>query len=101
MALFSMVAALALLDIAKEASEVPTIVLVAHFLNPILVFLAACTRLITATTFETVLGNRLGRMLTPQRIGYISVVVFPALGTVIINSSLSQDAEAAAYAPRA
>lgn len=87
MAFFSIVAALALLDIAGDATEVLTIVLVARYSNPILVFSAACTGLISATAFETALGNRLGRMLTPQRIRYVSTVVFLALGTFIIISS--------------
>jgi len=88
-AFFGMVAALALLDIAGDATEILTIVLVAHYSNPILVFSAACTGLIAATAFETALGNRLGRMLTPGRIRYISIIVFLALGTFIIVSSLT------------
>lgn len=88
MAFFSIVAALALLDIAGDATEVLTIVLVARYSNPILVFSAACTGLISATAFETALGNRLGRMLTPQRIRYVSTVVFLILGTFIIISSV-------------
>lgn len=88
-AFFSMVAALAFLDIAGDATEVLTIVLVAHYSNPILVFSAACTGLITATAFETALGNRLGRMLTPQRIRYVSMIVFVVLGAFIIISTLT------------
>lgn len=88
MTFFGMVAALALLDIAGDATEVLTIVLAARYTDPILVFSAACTGLITATAFETALGNRLGRMLTPQRVRYISMVVFLVLGTYIIISSL-------------
>ncbi|MGD0477386.1 MAG: TMEM165/GDT1 family protein [Nitrososphaerales archaeon] len=88
-AFFSMVAALALLDIAGDATEVLTIVLVAHYSNPILVFSAACAGLIAATAFETALGNRLGRMLTPKRMRYVSMVVFLVLGTYIIISSLA------------
>jgi putative Ca2+/H+ antiporter (TMEM165/GDT1 family) len=87
-AFFSIVAALALLDIAGDATEVLTIVLVAQYSNPILVFSAACTGLIAATAFETVLGNRLGRMLTPRRIRHVSIIVFLVLGTFIIASSL-------------
>jgi hypothetical protein len=88
MAFFSMVAALALLDLAGDATEVLTIVLVAHYSDPTLVFSAACAGLIAATGFETALGNRLGRMLTPQRMAYVSMAVFLVLGTVIIISSL-------------
>ena len=88
-AFFSMVAALALLDIAGDATEILTIVLVAQYSNPILVFSAVCTGLIAATAFETALGSRLGRMLTPQRIRYVSMIVFLILGTFIIVSSLA------------
>lgn len=85
---FGIVAGVALLDMAGDATEVLTIVLAARYSNPILVFSAACTGLISAAAFETALGNRLGRMLNPQRIRYISMVVFLALGTFIIISSL-------------
>ncbi len=88
MTFFSIVAGVALLDIAGDATEVLTIVLAARYSNPILVFSAACTGLVSAAAFETALGNRLGRMLTPQRVRYISMVVFLVLGTFIIISSL-------------
>jgi putative Ca2+/H+ antiporter (TMEM165/GDT1 family) len=87
-AFFSIVAALALLDIAGDATEVLTIVLVAQYSNALLVFSASCVGLIAATAFETALGNKLGAMLTPKRIRYASMVVFLALGTFIIVSSL-------------
>ena len=88
MTFFSIVAGVALLDIAGDATEVLTIVLAARYSNPILVFSAACTGLVSAAAFETALGNRLGRMLTPQRVRYVSMVVFLVLGTFIIISSL-------------
>ncbi len=85
---FSMVAALALLDIAGDATEVLTIVFVAQYSDALLVFTAACTGLILATALETALGNRLGKLLTPARIRYVSVVVFLTLGAFIILSTL-------------
>ncbi|MGD0395675.1 MAG: TMEM165/GDT1 family protein [Nitrososphaerales archaeon] len=85
---FTIVAGVALLDIAGDATEVLTIVLAARYSNPVLVFSAASIGLVSAAAFETVLGNRLGRMLTPHRIRYVSMVVFLVLGTFIIVSTL-------------
>jgi putative Ca2+/H+ antiporter (TMEM165/GDT1 family) len=85
----SMVGALALLDIAGDATELLTIVFVAQYSDALLVFAAACTGLIVATAAETALGSRLGRMLTPVRIRYVSVAVFLALGAFIILSTLA------------
>ena len=83
-AFFALVAALALLDIAGDATEVLTIVFVARYTDPLLVFLGACTGLFSAAALETALGNRLGRVLTPDRLRYVSVVVFLTLGVFII-----------------
>ncbi len=83
-----MVATLALLDIAGDATEVLTIVLVAQYSDAPLVFIGACTGLIIATGFETILGNRIGRILTPGRMKYVSMVVFLLLGSFIILSTL-------------
>jgi Ca2+/H+ antiporter, TMEM165/GDT1 family len=80
----ALVAALALLDIAGDATEVLTIVFVAQYANQVLVFSGALTGLISATAVETTLGNRLGRILTPGRLRYLSVVVFLALGASIL-----------------
>ena len=83
----TMVAALALLDLAGDATEVLTIVFVARYSNVALVFSGVLTGLVAATAVETSLGNRLGRYLTPNRLRYISVVVFLALGVFIILTS--------------
>lgn len=80
----TMVVALALLDLAGDATEVLTIVYVAHYANPFLVFSGACTGLISATAVETALGNRLGRLLTPRRLRYGSAAAFLILGFSII-----------------
>ncbi len=83
-----MVVPLVLLDIAGDATEILTIILVAQYSDPLLVFSATCTGLIAATAMETLLGNRLGRMLTPKRIRYVSMVVFLFIGTYIIAISI-------------
>ena len=83
----TMVAALALLDLAGDATEVLTIVFVARYSNVALVFSGVLTGLVAATAVETSLGNRLGRYLTPNRLRYISAVVFLALGVFIILTS--------------
>jgi Ca2+/H+ antiporter, TMEM165/GDT1 family len=83
-AFLALVAALALLDLAGDATEVLTIVFVARYADPLLVFLGACAGLICADAVETTLGSRLGKLLTPERLRYFSVVVFLALGASII-----------------
>jgi Ca2+/H+ antiporter, TMEM165/GDT1 family len=83
------VGALALLDIAGDATEILTIVFVAHYQNAFLVFAGAAVALVCATAIETALGNRLGRVLTPKRLRYLSTVVFLALGSFIILLNLA------------
>jgi Ca2+/H+ antiporter, TMEM165/GDT1 family len=81
---FALVAALAVLDLAGDATEVLTLVFVARYQDPILVFLGACFGLISATAVETALGNRLGRLFTPRRLRVGSAAVFLTLGTLIL-----------------
>ena len=83
-AFVAMVGALALLDLAGDATEVLVIVFVAHYANLLLVFSAVILGLITATALETALGSRLGRLLTPRRLRIVSAVVFMALGAGIL-----------------
>lgn len=83
-AFFALVAALSLLDLAGDATEVLTIVFVAQYANPYLVFSGVVAGLLTATALETALGSRLGRILTPDRIRYLSMGVFIALGASIL-----------------
>ena len=87
-AFVAMVTALALLDLAGDATEILTIVFLAHYSDVYLVFFGCCAGLISATALESALGNRLGRLLTPKRIRYGSVIIFLALGTAIILLSL-------------
>ncbi len=86
-AFLALVVALAALDLAGDATEVLTIVMVAHYANFLLVFSGVMTGLLVAVALETMLGNRLGRLLTPRRLRYVSVFVFIVLGAIIILSS--------------
>ncbi len=80
----AMVGALALLDLAGDATEVLTIVLVAHYNDPVFVFAGVLAGLLAATALETTLGSRLGRLLTPRRLQLVSGAVFLTLGTLIL-----------------
>ncbi|MDA4121517.1 MAG: TMEM165/GDT1 family protein, partial [Thaumarchaeota archaeon] len=83
-AFFVMVGSLALLDLAGDATEILTILFVAHYANAPLVFAASCVGLVSATAIETALGSRLGRLLTPKRLRYIAIVVFLGIGASVI-----------------
>ncbi len=83
-AFLALVGALAILDIAGDATEVLTIVFVARYSNPILVFAGAYAGLVSATAAEASVGNRLGRLMTPRRMRVVSALVFVVLGVAII-----------------
>jgi putative Ca2+/H+ antiporter (TMEM165/GDT1 family) len=76
--------ALAVLDLAGDATEVLTIVLVARYGDPPFVFSSVCVGLLSATAVETALGNRLGKLLTPRRLRISSAAVFLTLGVLIV-----------------
>jgi putative Ca2+/H+ antiporter (TMEM165/GDT1 family) len=80
----ALVGSLALLDLAGDATEVLTVVLVAQYSATLFVFSAVCLGLISAAGVETALGNRLGRLLTPRRLQIGSAVIFVLLGLAII-----------------
>jgi putative Ca2+/H+ antiporter (TMEM165/GDT1 family) len=82
------VLSLAVLDLAGDATELLTIVFVAQFDNALLVFSAAALALVVASGFETILGNRLGKILTARRVRSFSIVVFLLIGTVIVLSTV-------------
>lgn len=84
----ALVGALVLLDVAGDATEILTIVLVARYENLLLVFSGACIGLFSAAALESALGNRFGRLLTPERLRYISVAVFLVIGISIILTDL-------------
>ena len=82
----ALVGSLALLDLAGDATEVLTVVLVAQYSATLSVFFAVWLGLISAAAVETALGNRLGVLLTPRRLRIGSSVIFVLLGLAIILS---------------
>ncbi len=84
---FAFVAALVLLDLAGDATEILTVVFVAQYSDASLVFAASCAGLFAATAAETALGNRLAHVLTRERIRLFSIGIFLILGTFIIFST--------------
>jgi putative Ca2+/H+ antiporter (TMEM165/GDT1 family) len=84
----AMAGALALLDLAGDATEVLIILFLAQYGLPLLVFSASCVGLITATAVETAVGNTLARILTPRRLLYFSAGVFLIVGSYVIVSGL-------------
>jgi putative Ca2+/H+ antiporter (TMEM165/GDT1 family) len=87
-AFLSVIGALAALDLAGDATELLIIFFVAHFKDPLLVFISASTSLVADTALETIVGNRLGAILSPRRIRYVSTGIFLVLGVSIILTSL-------------
>ena len=84
----SAVILLALLDLAGDATEVLTILFVARFGEPFIVFVSAVTGLIAATALETAIGHRLRKILGARRLRIFSVLVFLVIGTTAILSVL-------------
>ena len=82
------VSLLIILDLAGDATEVLTIVLVARFSNALLVFLGAVLALVAASGVETILGSRLKRYLSPKRLRILSLVVFLVIGSFVIATTL-------------
>jgi Ca2+/H+ antiporter, TMEM165/GDT1 family len=86
---FPALVSLIVLDLAGDATELVTIVLLARFQDAVVVFSGTVVGLVGAVAVETLLGNRLGRLLSPRRIKYLSVVVFAIIGTTVIVTSLA------------
>ena len=82
------VSLLILLDLAGDATEVLTILFVARFQNALLVFVGAVLGLIAATGVETMIGNRLGKILSSKRIRIFSLFVFLTIGSAAILTTL-------------
>jgi putative Ca2+/H+ antiporter (TMEM165/GDT1 family) len=80
----ALVLSLAELDLAGDATEVLTMVLVARYSDPLFVFSAVCLGLVSATAVETTLGSRLGGILTPRRLRMGSAIIFLILGVAIV-----------------
>ncbi len=87
-AFLSVIVALAALDLAGDATELVIIVFVAQLRDPLLVFVSASIALVAATALETIVGNRLRTVLSPQRIRYVSIGIFLLLGVSIIVTTL-------------
>ena len=86
-ALFAMIFALIVLDLAGDATELLTVVFVAQYENYLVVFLGAVVALTAASAVEVTLGNRLARFLSAKRLRYFSAVVFLIIGSVILLSA--------------
>jgi putative Ca2+/H+ antiporter (TMEM165/GDT1 family) len=76
------------LDLAGDATELVTIVFLARYQDALVVFAGAVIGLIAAVAVETALGNRLGRVLSPKRIKYLSIAIFAIIGVTVIVTTL-------------
>ena len=79
---------LMVLDLAGDATEVLTIVYVARFQNVLLVFVGCVIALVAASAVETLIGNRLGKVLSVSRIRYFSLAIFLVIGSIIIITTI-------------
>jgi len=80
----SLVLALAVLDLAGDATEILTLVFVSEYGNLLFVFSGVYTGLIAATAVEATLGSKLGNLLTPRRLRIGSAAIFLLLGVSIV-----------------
>jgi putative Ca2+/H+ antiporter (TMEM165/GDT1 family) len=83
---FGAVAMLILLDLAGDATEILTILFVARYGDALVVFTGAVIALVTASAVETTLGNKLSKILSPDRIRILSLIVFLVIGVGAILS---------------
>lgn len=84
----STVSILMFLDLAGDATEVLTIVFVAHFQDTFVVFSGAVCALVAASAIETLIGNRLSKFLSLKRIHVFSFLVFLIIGTLAIVTTV-------------
>jgi putative Ca2+/H+ antiporter (TMEM165/GDT1 family) len=84
----SMISMLAILDLAGDVTEVLTIVFVARFQNVLLVFISCVVALSAASAVETVIGNRLGKLLSFERLRFFSLLVFLIIGVLVISTTV-------------
>jgi putative Ca2+/H+ antiporter (TMEM165/GDT1 family) len=82
------IAFLVFLDLAGDATEILTIIFVARYQNVLLVFTGAVCALVAASAVETLIGNRLSKVLTPKRIRTFSFIVFLVIGITAILTTL-------------
>lgn len=83
------VATLVALDLAGDATELVTVVLLARFQVALAVFVGAVLGLVCAVAVETALGNRLAKVLSPSHVRHLSVAVFVVIGVVILVTTLT------------
>jgi len=76
------------LDLAGDATELVTIVFLARYQDALVVFAGAVIGLVAAVAVETALGNRLGRVLSRERITYLSIAVFTVIGLTVMVTTL-------------
>ena len=88
-AFLGIMASLILLDLAGDATELLTIVFVAQYQNLLLVFAAAGSALVAASAVETILGNRLGKVLSSRNVRLASIAIFLIIGSVILVTTIS------------
>lgn len=79
---------LVLLDLAGDATELLTVVLLARFQEALVVFAGAVIGLVAAVGVETALGRRLGALLSPRRLRFLTVAVFLVIGTTVIATTV-------------
>jgi putative Ca2+/H+ antiporter (TMEM165/GDT1 family) len=84
----TIISMLVVLDLAGDATEVLTIVFVARFQNLLLVFVSCVVALTAASAVETIIGNRLGRLFSFERIRIFSLLVFVIIGTIVIVTTI-------------
>ncbi len=89
LAFLAIVGVLIALDLAGDATELLTVVFVAQYRNALLVFVSVVTALVAASGVEAILGNRLGGILSAQRVRYLSIVVFLIVGSLILVTTLA------------
>lgn len=82
------VATLILLDLAGDATELVTVVLLARFQDALVVFAGAVAGLLGAVAVETALGSALAKVLSPRRVKALSVLVFVVIGTAVIATTV-------------
>ncbi|MDH2900676.1 MAG: TMEM165/GDT1 family protein [archaeon] len=84
----SIISMLVILDLAGDATEVLTIVFVAHFQNALLVFVSCVVALSAASAVETTIGNRLGKLFSFERIRIFSLLIFLIIGVIVISTTI-------------
>ena len=85
----TIISMLVVLDLAGDATEVLTIVFVARFQNVLLVFVSCVVALSAASAVETIIGNRLGKLFSFEKIRIFSLAVFVIIGTIVIVTTVA------------